>query len=374
MIAAGPPQGDRPLGGGDAKRRVGGDPALAAGPSQGVPTASPWPPLLPWQQDAASTLLAGRATWPHAILLDGPRGIGKRVFAQNLARSLLCEAPDTNGLACGVCPSCAYVNAGQHPDLRVVEPFAMEEDGTTKALDTIPVLAIRDLIRWTQITSHRGRAKVALIVPAETLHVAAANALLKSLEEPPEDTYLILIAHQPARLPATVRSRCRRVPAPRPAPAVACAWLEAQGIANAASLLGQAGGAPLVAATLADPSLQQERCFWLNALASPKSMSPVALAARIDSAPRDQRKARLGQGIDWLIAWTADLGRVASGGAAVFNPDFAAPLATLARLVAPRALFRYHRSLLRQRLLVAHPLQPRLVAEMVLLNYRSVFS
>ena len=98
MSAAGPSQGDRPLGGGDAKRRVGGEPAPAA--ALDVPT-SPWPPLLPWQQDAAATLLAGRATWPHAILLDGPRGIGKRVFAQNLARSLLCEAPDTNGFACG---------------------------------------------------------------------------------------------------------------------------------------------------------------------------------------------------------------------------------------------------------------------------------
>jgi hypothetical protein len=102
-------------------------------------------------------------------------------------------------------------------------------------------------------------------------------------------------------------------------------------------------------------------------------MSSVALAARIDAAPRDERKARLAQAIDWLIAWTADLGRVVSGGAPMFNLDFAAPLAVLAGAVAPRSLFRYHRSLLRQRLLVAHPLQPRLVAEMVLLDYRSVF-
>ncbi len=332
-----------------------------------------WPALLPWQQEAAATLLAGRATWPHALLLDGPRGIGKRTLALNLAQALLCEAPSASGFACGACPGCGYARAGQHPDLRLVEPITVEDDGTIKQLDAIPVDHTRALIRWAHVTSHRGRAKVAIVVPAEAMNAAAANALLKTLEEPPPETYLLLVAHQSARLPATIRSRCRHVPAPRATAAQAQAWLQAQGLANAASLLGQAGGAPLVALTLADPALQQERRVWLDALASPRSMSPVALAARIDGAPREERKARLALGIDWLIAWTADLGRVASGGGAAFNPDFAAPLAELARVVARRALFRYHRSLLRQRMLVAHPLQPRLVAEMVLLDYRSVF-
>jgi DNA polymerase III subunit delta' len=338
-----------------------------------ISTSEPWPALLPWQVDAAQTLLARKATWPHALLLDGPRGIGKRLLAMSLARSLLCEQPLASGLACGQCPSCRYVMAGQHPDLRLVEPLVVEDDGTIKVLDAIPVDAIRALTRWAQITSHRGRAKVALVVPAETMNAAAANALLKTLEEPPPQTFLMLIAHQPGRLPATIRSRCRRVPAPRADAAVAQAWMASLGVANSSSLLGQAGGAPLVAVALADPALQQERKFWLDALSQPKSMSSVALAARIDGAPRDERKARLAQAIDWLIAWTADLGRVVGGGRPLFNPDFAAPLTVLAGAVAPRLLFRYHRTLLRQRSLVAHPLQPRLVAEMVLLDYRSVF-
>ncbi len=342
-------------------------------PTAEISTSEPWPALLPWQVDAAQTLLAGRATWPHALLLDGPRGIGKHILALNLARSLLCEQPLATGLACGQCPSCRYVMAGQHPDLRMVEPLAVEDDGTIKVLDAIPVDAIRALTRWAQITSHRGRAKVALVVPAESMNAAAANALLKTLEEPPPQTFLMLIAHQPGRLPATIRSRCRRVPAPRADAAVAQAWMASLGVANPPSLLGQAGGAPLVAVALADPALQQERKIWLDALSQPRAMSSVALAARIDGAPRDERKARLAQAIDWLIAWTADLGRVVGGGRPLFNPDFAAPLDVLAGAVAPRPLFRYHRSLLRQRMLVAHPLQPRLVAEMVLLDYRSVF-
>ena len=110
-----------------------------------------------------------------------------------------------------------------------------------------------------------------------------------------------------------------------------------------------------------------------QALAKPKSLSPVALAARVEAGARDERKERLGLAIDWLAAWTADLARVAAGGAPLRNPDFAAALAALAGTVAPIALFRYHRSLSRQRALVAHPLQPRLVAEALLIGYRDLF-
>ena len=98
-----------------------------------------------------------------------------------------------------------------------------------------------------------------------------------------------------------------------------------------------------------------------------------ALAARIDAGGKDERKARLAHALEWLIAWTADLARIAAGDAARQNPDAAAPLQRLAARVAPIALFRYHRSLLRQRAMLAHPLQPRLVAEAVLLDYRALF-
>jgi hypothetical protein len=111
----------------------------------------------------------------------------------------------------------------------------------------------------------------------------------------------------------------------------------------------------------------------MQAFARPESLSPVALAARIEAAPKDQRRERLGQSIDWLLAWTADLARATSGGAPARNTDFAGAFAPLAALVAPVALFRYHRTLLRQRALVSHPLQPRLVAEAMLIGYRELF-
>ncbi|HEY5308800.1 MAG TPA: DNA polymerase III subunit delta', partial [Casimicrobiaceae bacterium] len=248
------------------------------------------------------------------------------------------------------------------------------EDGEIELLDTIPVERIRTLIDWVQLTSHRGRAKVAVIVPAEALHSSAANALLKTLEEPPAGTYLLLVAHQPGRIPATLRSRCRRVPAPQPDTAAALAWLTAEGVKDAASVLAQAGGAPLSALVMADAEWQKERSVWLQALSRPQALSPVALAARIEALGRDQRKAMLGHALDWLIAWTADLGRVAAGGVPVRNVDFAPALAGLQTTVAPIPLFRYHRSLLRQRALVAHPLSPRLVAESVLIGYRALFN
>jgi DNA polymerase-3 subunit delta' len=344
---------------------------MAAGPD-----ADPLPPfaeLLPWQTGAAHELLSARAAWPHALMLDGPRGLGKRALALNLARGLLCETPGADGIACGTCASCHYVAAGQHPDLQLIEPFVIDEDGEAKVQDPILIDRIRALIDWVQLTSHRGRAKVAVIVPAESMNAAAANALLKTLEEPPPSTYLILVAHQPGRVPATLRSRCRRMAAPRPETAAAEAWLVQRGVAKPGAVLAQAGGAPLTALAMAAPEWQAERAVWMQAFARPESLSPVALAARIDAAPKDQRRERLGQAIDWALAWTADLARATSGGAPARNVDFATAFGPLAALVAPIPLFRYHRTLLRQRALVAHPLQPRLVVEAMLIGYRELF-
>ena len=116
-----------------------------------------------------------------------------------------------------------------------------------------------------------------------------------------------------------------------------------------------------------------DRRAWLAALAVPDRMSVVALAARIDAGGKEERRARLAHALEWLIAWTADLARVAAGSAVRLNPDAAAALERLATRVAPVALFRYHRTLLQQRAILAHPLQPRLVAEAMLLDYQALF-
>jgi len=339
-----------------------------------VPPDRAFPALLPWQAQSAREALAGRRTWPHALLIQGPAGIGKHVLALHFAQALLCEEPRADGLACGACPGCRYVIAGQHPDLRVVEPVDVDDDGTITPRADIPIAAIRALTAFAQVTSHRRVAKVALIAPAERMNAAAANALLKTLEEPPPDMYLLLVSGQPGRLPATVRSRCRVFDVPAPPTAQALAWLAAAGVADGASVLAQAGGAPLAALALADAALQAERAHWLAALGRPEALSPLALGARIESAGRDVRRDRLAAAIDWLSSWTADLARVAAGGEARANADHARALAALAPRVARVALLRYHRRLLRQRAWIHHPLQPRLVVEALLIDYRTLFT
>lgn len=333
-----------------------------------------WPTLLPWQVEAARNELAQRATWPPALLIYGQRGIGKHALALNFAQALLCESPRADGLACGTCPSCHYATAGQHPDLMRLELIEFDSDVEEfKAVDTIGITRVRALIDFVQITSHRQRAKVAVIAPAERMNAQAANALLKTLEEPPAGTYLILVADQPGRLPATILSRCRKLAAPQPTAEEACTWLAAQGVTEPAAALAQACGAPLVALELADPDWQSERQIWLSGLAEPRRLGVITLATRVEAGSRDGRRVRLARALDWLLGWTADLARVAAGGTARQNPDFAPQLQQLAGQAAPILLFRYHEWLLRQRALLAHPLQPRLVAEAALIDYRALF-
>jgi DNA polymerase III subunit delta' len=334
----------------------------------------PFPQGLPWLAATEHALLGAGARFPQALLIEGPEGIGKGVLAMRVARARLCEAPAADGSACGACASCDYVAAGQHPDLRVVEPVVYDEEGNATPQDVIRIDAIRDLTEWSQVTSHRRGAKIAVIAPAEAMHYAAANALLKTLEEPPAGTSLLLVSHQPGRLPATIRSRCLRQVVPLPPPDLARAWLAENGVAEPESVLAQAGGAPFLARHLADPGRQAERGEWLRMLAVPERFDPVGLAARIDLVPKDERRSRLGDALDGLIGWTADLARVAAGGSPARNPDFAPALTRLGPRVARLSLLRYHRALLRQRALLQHPLQPRLVAEALLIDYRTLFS
>jgi len=339
-----------------------------------APATLAWLPLCPWQADAARMALAQRVSWPHALLVHGPRGIGKHALALNFAQALLCEAPAADGLACGECPGCRYAMAGQHPDLMRLELAMIDrDDGTLVEVDTITIDRVRTLTDFVQLTSHRQRAKVAVIAPADRMNPAAANALLKTLEEPPPATYVILVSDRPGRLMPTILSRCRKLAAPLPTPESARAWLTARGVAAPDLALAAAGGAPFLALEQADPAVQSERAAWLAALSVPDRLSAPGLALRIDSGARDERKARLARAVDWLLAWTADMAHVRAGVAPRQNPDAAAALGRLAAQVAPIALFRYHRSLLRQRALLVHPLQPRLVAEALLIEYKALF-
>jgi DNA polymerase-3 subunit delta' len=175
----------------------------------------------------------------HALLIHEAPGAGGNVLAMWTAQLVLCTA--AHEAPCGTCATCRRVASMQHPDLVKLE---LLEDSRQ-----IRIEQVRELSADLTLTSHQGGYKVAIISPADALNRAAANALLKTLEEPTPRTLLILVATQPSRLPATVLSRCQRIHVPTPARDAAVAWLQSvRGPAEWAAALEVLGDAPLFAA------------------------------------------------------------------------------------------------------------------------------
>ena len=202
-------------------------------------------PPLPWQHEAWSRLLASheRGSLAHALLFAGQPGVGCERFALALARYLLCEAP-VQGLNCGECKACRLSASGAHGDFLVLSPGGKGQ--------VIQVGQVREAIAFGAQTPGLGRCKVLLLAPAERMNAAAANALLKTLEEPSPNTYLLLVTGAESRLPPTVRSRCQVLRFPTPPAADCLRWLaEGSGAGEEArEALALAAGRPLRAAAL----------------------------------------------------------------------------------------------------------------------------
>ena len=216
----------------------------------------------PWQQRVydlvADSAVSGRL--PHALLLCGPARLGKQAVAIGLAQWLLCERRGDSKIACGDCRSCVLFAAGTHPDLK---PINREENEKTGKLRTdIIVDQVRGLGEWFTLTPSRFGMQVAIIDPADAFNLSASNALLKTLEEPLPGRLLMLVSADPARLPATIRSRCQRLEFRLPPRDEAVAWLRAQGHADkaAAEALEAARGHPgLADAWLRDGGIELRR-------------------------------------------------------------------------------------------------------------------
>ncbi|MEO7325755.1 MAG: DNA polymerase III subunit delta' [Dokdonella sp.] len=201
--------------------------------------------LQPWLADAWRVLAAAltEKRLHHGLLFAAPAGYGKRSLADAFARAALCTQRRLDGHACDSCRGCQLVAAGSHPDL-VRITFELRDDG--KPRTEITVDQMRALSQRFALSSQFGGLQVALIDPADRMNVSAANALLKTLEEPATSTIIALIADDPARLPATIRSRCQRVEIGVPSRDEALAWLGAQRVesAGAANALDASLGNP----------------------------------------------------------------------------------------------------------------------------------
>jgi DNA polymerase-3 subunit delta' len=204
--------------------------------------------LAPWHEELWASLGARlrRGALPHALLLSGPSGLGKRQFAERFVALALCEQKGDQ--PCGRCRACLLLAAGSHPD-RVRVTLEERDDG--KLRSEILVEQIRRLSERLAMTPQFGGHQLALIDPADAMNVASANALLKTLEEPTPGTVIVLVSDEPSRLVATIRSRCQRIEFRLPARAQALAWLGQQGVREGEAALDAAAGNPGHALALA---------------------------------------------------------------------------------------------------------------------------
>jgi DNA polymerase-3 subunit delta' len=228
-----------------------------------------------WLAPAIASLNAARKAGrlPHALLIHDTPGGGGDWLANWAASVALCLSPDD--APCGKCLGCARVANNQHPDLVRIVP--------TEDSKQLRIEQVRELAQELSLTSHQGGYKVGILSPADSMNRFAANALLKTLEEPPPRTLLILVASQPSRLPATILSRCQKLKVRAPTRAESLEWLQAMhGAGDWNGVLDVLGDAPFAAAEAdpkAIPALGAETRRMLEELEAGTG-DPVATAER----------------------------------------------------------------------------------------------
>jgi len=325
-----------------------------------------------WQTDLWQRLMSQPERLPHALLLEGPLGIGKRDFALSLAAARFCETPNKDGHACGHCTACHWIAQGAHPDMRLLEPLTAEnsdeaEEGAPRKKYEITIAQVRALGDFVNLSSHRASGRAIVIHPAEALNPASANALLKTLEEPSPNSLFVLVTHQANFLLPTIKSRCHRISMPQPSAAQATAWLAQQGAEQSELCLALAGGAPLLAREYADAQYLQARQQFLGALQKPKQLNWLTLAEQ-------GAKADLAARFDWLQKWLSDLITARLAGKVRYNLDFVSSLQDLAVKVNLMRVQHFASELAQIKRRLKHPLNQQLLLESVLLSYLAAVS
>ena len=251
---------------------------------------------LPWQHAAWSQL---EQSWradrmPHALLLHGVEGLGKVEFARWLAYAALCETnkqSDSSRLQpCTQCAGCKLFIAGSHPDFVMIAP---EEDKQQISVDQI-----RDASARLSMTSGRQGYRVCIVTPAHQMTVAAANGLLKKLEEPGQRTLIVLVTSQRGAMLPTIRSRCQQLAITIPSVTMAQNWLQQQiGKTVASDLLNFANHAPLRVISYLQGSLESLQRAMAPALSSLSSSTDVTQLAQ------DWADDQLPERLNWLDHW-----------------------------------------------------------------------
>jgi DNA polymerase-3 subunit delta' len=330
--------------------------------------------IFKWQEDAWMRLKSQRGRLAHALLIYGQEGIGKGVLARQFAHSLLCQTPKPDGFACGTCKACHWLSQGAHPDFLLIQPESMsEEDGEDteegegrkskkKPSKHIRIEQIRDMQDTLSTGSHQAGLRVIIIEPADAMQAVTANALLKSLEEPPPGTLFLLISGEASRLLPTIRSRCQQVAVGPPDRSLALQWLREQGANDAEAMLAYAGGAPLKALALSEAG--DVRREFARRLAEPGS---DALALTDFCQTLDPPLV-----VAWIQQWAYDLISAATTGEVRYHGAQRDRLLAISAKLDIRKLHRFTRELTEARALSRHPLNARLFFEAIFLSYRTL--
>ena len=316
------------------------------------------------------------------MLLAGPAGVGKSAFAEALAARLLCEKVESpTAFACGHCDACHWFATSNHPDFRKVSLESDDEADTeaegkrtaggkktaTKATQ-IRIDQIRELEEFVFVGSHRHGNRVIVIDPADLMNASAANSLLKILEEPPSNTYFLLVSSRWRVLLPTLRSRCRQLLFGLPEHNAAVAWLADQGVSDPKTKLSLAGGAPLKVLTLSG----KENGSTVEPVLAPLDQSavePLGLAASWDSLLRSNDSLTLESLLDTLQRWIYDLIRVKLNAQPKYMINKMSLLSNITKRADLSKLTKCYGDLLKIRMVANHPLNTLLFLEDLAARY-----
>jgi len=255
----------------------------------------------------------------HGLLICGPPGVGKRVFADRVLRALLCRERASSGDACGTCSACRQVKASTHPDISRLMP---EETGRQ-----IKVEQVRTFSRRLYLTPQYNSGRLGWIDPADQLSPSAANSLLKTLEEPPRSCHLLLLTSHVSALMATVRSRCQLWRVPPPTPSVAREWLEGQGV-DTAGLDADSLRSPFSVLAQRQQGYDEQARAWDETLSA-----VIRNREDVSSAAERMAKQPADLWLDWMYRRSSSLMSLALGDDS--DQSLAEPLAQVARKLDP---------------------------------------
>lgn len=317
--------------------------------------------IYPWQQSQWQLILSqlNEARLSHALLFYGQAGMGKYDFSISVAKKVLCLQP-SNKEYCGECRSCQLFQSGTHPDFYDLSP---EEKSKNIKIDQI-----RELVNKLNQSSQLGGYKVAIIHPADLMNRFAANALLKSLEEPAGSVLFILITEEPARLAATIVSRCQKLLFSVKNDSEVLDWLSHQmgSEINIKLLFSIAEKAPLKVLSLAELNYLSMRDELLKQLIQlkQKSIHPIAIA-------ENYLKKEVAIMLMTLISLISDISRLQLGANKIVNEDCLTELKKLSQSITCAALQNYLTQILNSRklFLSAIPVNVQLLLENILLEW-----